>query len=117
MATRRKPFATSEWFDLRAVEQARAKMPPADALEAAANIHSALSDPSRLTMLLALSEVAELCVSDLAHLADISLPAASSHLRILRSTGLVRRRHEGRMIYYAIRDRSTAQLVRRAVPK
>lgn len=115
MAARRRRRSGPIAFDLNAVGRVQAKMPDAATLERAALIHGALADRSRLVMLFALSEVRELCVSDLAHVSGISMPAASTHLRILRASGLVRRRSDGRMIYYAIEDKLAEQLVRRAV--
>lgn len=114
-AGRRRKSSRPVPFDLQAVGRVKAKLPDAATLERAALINGALADRSRLLMLFALSEVGELCVSDLAHVSGISMPAASTHLRILRAGGLVRRRSDGRMTYYAIGDKRAAQLARRSL--
>lgn len=114
-SSRRRKSSRAVAFDLHAVGRVQAKLPDAETVERAALINGALADRSRLLMLFALSEVGELCVSDLAHVSGISMPAASTHLRILRAGGLVRRRSDGRMIYYAIGDKLAAQLARRSL--
>ena len=77
-----------------------------DAVEAQAvgSLLTLLSDPLRARILAALLEVEELCVGDLALALGTSEDSVSYALRILRTAGLVRRRREGRMGYYRLRD-------------
>ena len=56
---------------------------------------SALSDPVRRAILARLAQ-GDSTVSELAAPFSISLPAVSKHLRILETTGLVRREKQGR---------------------
>lgn len=65
---------------------------------------SLLADTVRTRVLVALVETDEMCVGDLALALDVSEDSASYALRVLRSAGLVRRRTEGRMRYYRLRD-------------
>lgn len=83
------------------VARARAAAPPVDAFQAAADRFGALSDPTRLRILHALTR-AELCVCDLANVADRSLPATSQQLKLLRNLGLVKFRTEGKLSYYRL---------------
>lgn len=65
---------------------------------------SLLVDPLRVRILSALLVTEELCVGDLALALDASEDSVSYALRLLRTAGLVRRRREGRMAYYRLRD-------------
>ena len=64
-------------------------------------LFSALSDTNRLRIFCLLRE-GERCVCDIE--ASVQLPQnlVSHHLRILRETGLIQPRREGRWVYYAI---------------
>jgi DNA-binding transcriptional ArsR family regulator len=59
-------------------------------------VFSALSDPTRREILLALAE-GERSVSELAEPFDVSLPAVSKHLSVLERAGLITREREGRV--------------------
>jgi ArsR family transcriptional regulator, lead/cadmium/zinc/bismuth-responsive transcriptional repressor len=65
-------------------------------------IFSALGDSNRWHIYTLLIEHENLCVTDLAHILDISVPAVSQHLRVMEMSGLVRRRRDGQMICYEI---------------
>ena len=80
-------------------------LPAADA-EAMARLLTLLADPLRARILGALLVTEELCVGDLALALDANEDAVSYALRLLRTAGLVRRRREGRMGYYRLRDGS-----------
>lgn len=62
----------------------------------------ALGDPTRLMLAAALEPVDELCVCDLAWIAERSQNLVSHHLRALRAAGLVDSRREGKMVLYAL---------------
>lgn len=64
----------------------------------------ALADPTRLTLAAALAETDELCVCDLAWVAERSENLVSHHLRALRTAGIVSSRREGKMVMYAVTD-------------
>ena len=70
----------------------------------AADRARALSDPTRLTLAVALREGGELCVCDLSWIAGRSQNLVSHHLRTLRSLGTVRSRRSGKMVMYALTD-------------
>ncbi|MDP6473779.1 MAG: metalloregulator ArsR/SmtB family transcription factor [Alphaproteobacteria bacterium] len=60
------------------------------------DVFSALADPTRRAILARLAD-GESSVGELAAPFDISLPAVSRHLRVLRNAGLVTRHKEGRV--------------------
>jgi len=68
-----------------------------------AETFKALSDPTRIKILHALS-CAELCVCDLGSVLGMSSPAVSHHLRLLRALKLVKYRKDGRTACYSLDD-------------
>jgi DNA-binding transcriptional ArsR family regulator len=79
----------------------RSRLEPAMA-RLAAERAQALADPTRLMLAAALEPVDELCVCDLAWIAERSQNLVSHHLRVLRAAGLVESRREGKMVFYAL---------------
>ncbi|MFZ3079083.1 MAG: metalloregulator ArsR/SmtB family transcription factor [Bellilinea sp.] len=77
--------------------------------ERLAQIFSALSDPTRLRIISALSDH-ELCVCDLSVVLGMSQSAVSHQLRLLRNLNLVKYRKEGRIVYYALDDEHIREL-------
>ena len=84
---------------------------PNDTVERVSRLFSALSDPTRLRILHALTVTKELCVCDLAALAELSVSAVSHQLRLLRDRDLVHARRDGRMVYYSLADGHVATLM------
>ena len=75
-----------------------------------AETFKALSDPTRIKIICALSEQ-ELCVGELGATLGMSESAISHQLRVLRSMRLVRFRKEGRKTYYSLDDEHIEQLL------
>jgi DNA-binding transcriptional ArsR family regulator len=73
-------------------------------------LYKALGDPTRLQLLLGLRD-GEMCVCDLAALAEVSESAISHQLRKLRDWGLVRNRREGQILFYSLDDDCIACLL------
>ena len=69
----------------------------------AADIFRTLADPTRRAVFERLAGEGELSVGDLVSGAGVSQPAVSQHLAVLRASGLVSERREGRFIRYAAR--------------
>jgi len=84
---------------------------PDQTIERLSRLFSALSDPTRLKILHALTVTEELCVCDLAALAELSVSAVSHQLRLLRDRDLVRARRDGRMVFYSVADDHIAVLM------
>ncbi len=76
----------------------------------AAESFRALADASRVRIVDALLHQ-ELCTSDLAALLDMSEPAVSQHLRILRMLRIVRAHRHGRRVFYALDDEHVRSLL------
>lgn len=70
-----------------------------------------LADPTRVRLLDMLSVADELCVCDLAWLADMSVSSVSHQLRYLRERGVVSRRRRGRLVFYRLDDDHVRQLL------
>jgi ArsR family transcriptional regulator len=73
-----------------------------------ANLFAAFANPTRLRILNLLQERKELCVCDLCAVLRESQPKVSRHLALLRSTGLVDVRSEGKWKHYSLAQAGTA---------
>lgn len=91
-------------LDLAKAEALRTARLREDAAHTLADRAKALGDPTRLTLAAALSRIDELCVCDLAWVAERRENLVSHHLRILRAAGVVTSRRDGRMVMYAVTD-------------
>ncbi|HSO22803.1 MAG TPA: metalloregulator ArsR/SmtB family transcription factor [Chondromyces sp.] len=98
-------------IDPEAVAFVQQKALSGETIERVSRLFSALSDPTRLKILHALTVTEELCVCDLAALAELSVSAVSHQLRLLRDRDLVRARRDGRMVYYSLADDHVATLM------
>jgi DNA-binding transcriptional ArsR family regulator len=86
------------------VQAVRAEGLPVAEAESIAGLSTLLADPLRARLLAALLVAEEVCVGDLALALHASEDAVTYALRLLRTAGLVRRRRDGRMGYYRLRD-------------
>ena len=66
-----------------------------------AEFYKLLGNTTRLKILLALAE-GELCVCDIAHVLKLSIAATSHQLKLLRQQGWLRKRDDGKMVYYRL---------------
>ncbi|MGH8910123.1 MAG: ArsR/SmtB family transcription factor [Egibacteraceae bacterium] len=89
----------------------RQRLVSAEEAERLAGMFRLLGDPTRARLLYALVEAGELCVCDLAATVDVSEPAVSHALRLLRTAGVVRNRRDGRMVYYRLDDAHVSMLL------
>jgi DNA-binding transcriptional ArsR family regulator len=78
-----------------------------------AQVFKLLADESRLKILLALSQDKELHVSALCALLGQTQPAVSHHLTLLRMTGMVGYRRDGKHNYYRIESGLVGELLER----
>lgn len=97
-------------LDLPRAEALRRSRPAAHTLQAAADAARALGDPTRLMVAIALRDGGELCVCDLAWVAERSDKLVSHHARALRAARLVRSRREGKMVMYSLTEEGAALL-------
>jgi DNA-binding transcriptional ArsR family regulator len=84
-------------------------------LDCLSRLFSAISDPTRIKILHALTLVDELRVCELAVITRLSVSAVSHQLRLLRDRNLVRGRREGRMVYYSLTEDQIGKLLRAGV--
>ena len=94
-------------LDLPKAEALRAALPAADALEHGATPFKALTDATRLAVLLSLAEGGACCVCDLAWIVGRDEKLVSHHVRQLKQLGAVRSRRDGRMVMYVLTDLGT----------
>ncbi len=72
-----------------------------------------LGDETRTKIVYLLSEK-ELCVCDMAEILEMTLPAISHHLRLLKTLRLVKYRRDGRMVYYSLDDNHIVNIIKEA---
>ena len=76
-----------------------------------AQLFTAIGQEGRLHLLVLLLQRGEMCVSEIAASLAEQVPTVSQRLRVLRSEGVVRKRRDGKHIYYAIADEHVARLI------
>lgn len=91
-------------LDLQVAERLRKGRLGPEQADGAAGKARALSDPTRLMLAAALLEASELCVCDLAWIAERSQTLVSHHVRALRTHGIVSSRREGKMVMYSLTE-------------
>jgi DNA-binding transcriptional ArsR family regulator len=74
-----------------------------------AEMFKALGDPTRVKMIHALLSE-ELCVHDLCVVLGMAQSAVSHQLRYLRNVRIVKRRKEGKTVYYSIDDEHVREI-------
>ena len=105
MAERKLPHDHGQNIDI-----VLAKLPNQDDCLQVAEVFKQISDSSRLRILWLLCHCEE-CVSNIAAAMDMSDPAVSHHLKLLRKSGLIESRRDGKEVYYKLADTDQAQLV------
>lgn len=69
-------------------------------IERTADFYKLLGNQTRLKILLILMG-AELCVCDIAESIDLSVPATSQQLKMLKQAGLLTQRNSGKTVFYS----------------
>jgi ArsR family transcriptional regulator len=85
------------------IRQVRSGLSGDEQLKRTAEMFKAVSDPTRLKIINALI-LSEMCVCDIAALMDMTQPAVSHHLKLLRELQLVKHRRDGKIVYYELDD-------------
>ncbi|RKQ87008.1 ArsR family transcriptional regulator [Solirubrobacter pauli] len=94
-------------LDLPKAEAVRASLPGPERLEASALPFKALTDPTRLAVVLSLAEGGSCCVCDLAWIVGREEKLVSHHARQLKQLGVARSRKDGRMVMYELTELGT----------
>jgi DNA-binding transcriptional ArsR family regulator len=95
-------------LDLPKAEALRDALPSTDELEAAALTFKALTDATRLAVLLALADGETACVCDLSWIVGRDEKLVSHHVRLLKSQRIVRSQRDGRMVMYELTEQGRA---------
>ena len=77
-----------------------------------ARFFSALGDPSRQKILLIFEAGEELCVNEIATLFELSRPAISHHLKVLREAELLVCQKRGKEVFYSVNYPYCADVLR-----
>lgn len=89
-------------------------LPGQQDIDAVAGFFRVISDPTRVRILWALDN-GELCVGDLSVLLDMTISAISHQLKILKDTGLVKSRRDGKHMFYSLDDEHVRAVFETAV--
>ena len=90
------------------------KMPCPQAFENVSATFGLLADSSRLKILWLLCHCEE-CVNNIAAAVNMSSPAVSHHLRLLKQAGLLASRRDGKEMFYKLSDTPEAKLLHKAI--
>ncbi len=78
-------------------------MPAPEEFTASADLFKLMSDGTRIKLFWLLCHCEE-CLLDLSAMMEMSSPALSHHLKLLRACGLIVSRREGKEVYYRAAD-------------
>lgn len=92
----------------QAIENELSNMPAADSFQTVADIFKQLGDGSRIRIFWILCHCEE-CVINLSAMVNMSSPAISHHLKLLKSAELITSRREGKEVYYTAARNQEAQ--------
>ena len=89
-------------------------MPKTEVFDKSSETFALISDSTRLKILWLLCHTEE-CVANIAAAIEMSSPAVSHHLRVLKQAGLLTHRRQGKEAYYTLADTDEARLVHHIV--
>ena len=96
------------------LNKALAAMPDTESFSRASAVFQLSSDATRLRILWLLCH-SEQCVYNIAAAIQMSPPAVSHHLKILKSADLIKNRRIGKEMHYSLADSAEAQLVHQII--
>ena len=91
------------------VKDTRSKMLQPELFEKIAEFFKIMGDSTRTKILFALDQN-EMCVCDIANVLGMTKSSISHQLAILRKSGIVKCRREGKEIYYTLEDEHVKQV-------
>lgn len=91
------------------VKDTLSKMPDEDSFNRLAEFFKILGDTTRTRILFALDQN-EMCVCDIANVLGMTKSSISHQLGMLRRSGIVKCRKEGKEVYYMLDDNHVKQL-------
>lgn len=85
------------------IDKVKKNMPEVRDILSLSNFYKIMGDPTRIKILWILRDF-ELCVCDISEILNMNQSAISHQLKLLRITGLVKFRKEGKVVYYSLAD-------------
>ena len=98
------------------IEAQPEKIPNTEDFQIVADIFKQLCDSSRIRIFWFLCHWEE-CVINIAAAMDMTSPAVSHHLRLLKNSGLIISRRDGKEVYYRAANTNQAQMLHHMVEK
>lgn len=92
------------------------KMPQDSDFATVADVFDQLGDKNRLKIFWILCHCED-CVINLSAMMEMSSPAISHHLKILKTSGLIVSRREGKEVYYKAAETEQARMLHDAIEK
>ena len=90
--------------------------PSEESFGKASDAFSLIGDSTRLKILWLLCHSEE-CVINIAAAIDMSSPAVSHHLKVLRQAGVITSKRVGKEAYYTLADTEEAEIIHNAIDK
>ena len=91
-------------------------LPDTEAFKIVSNLFKQLCDESRIRIFWLLCHCEE-CAVNIAALVGMTSPAVSHHLRLLKASGLITSRRDGKEMYYKAAETELAQMLHHTVEK
>ena len=98
------------------IEKSLTCMPGTEDFQTIADVFKQLGDSSRIRIFWLLCHCEE-CVINLSAMMEMSSPAVSHHLKLLKGSGLIVSRREGKEVYYRAADTEAAKLLHHMIEK
>ena len=98
----------------QSMSQLMSHLPNIEEFQTTADIFKQLSDPTRIRIFWILCHCEE-CVINIASMMEMSSPAVAHHLRLLKTSGLVTSRRQGKETYYRASDSGKAQALHQMI--
>ena len=91
------------------IAESREKISDYRNIERTADFYKLFGNQTRLKIMLVLMG-AELCVCDIAESIELSIPATSQQLKMLKQARILTQRNSGKTVYYSFADPKTEEL-------
>ncbi|MDR0426123.1 MAG: metalloregulator ArsR/SmtB family transcription factor [Clostridiales bacterium] len=101
-------------LDFKTCQLVKEYVPGRDKLMALSDFFSVLSDGTRIKILSALS-ISPMCVTDLSKVLELNQTTVSHQLKNLRNIGAVDYRRQGKISFYAIKNKQILDVMLSAV--
>lgn len=96
------------------LEENTERIPKPEEFTAVADLFKLLGDASRVRIFWVLCHCEE-CVTNLSAMMEMTSPAVSHHLKLLRASGLIVSRREGKEVYYRASTSAEAEALHKMI--